>query len=141
MSVKEYTLDDGVRSYDIKNKSGKKLCTFYFNPSDTSVVTRYKEVAKNLDKMGDLFKASTKSNEEVAVEAENYIKEQYDYLFNADVSGSFFSIMGALSVLPNGKLFSEHVMEVIAKIVEEETGQRLEKINIRINKYTKKYHG
>ena len=141
MSVKEYKIDDGVKSYDIKNYHGKKLCTFCFNPSDASVVTRYKEVTKNLNEMGDMFKGSTKSNEEIALEAENYIKEQYDYLFNADVSGSFFSIMGALSILPNGKLFSEQVMEVVAKIVEEETGQRLEKINIRINKYTKKYHG
>ena len=94
MSVKEYKIDDGVKSYDIKNYHGKKLCTFCFNPSDTSVVTRYKEVAKNLNEMGDMFKGSTKSKEEIALEAENYIKEQYDYLFNADVSGSFFSIMG-----------------------------------------------
>lgn len=141
MSVKEYIIEDGVKSYDIKNKHGKKLCTFYFNPSDTYVVKRYKEVSENLNKMSDLLRLSTKSKEEIVVEAENYIKKQYDYLFDADVSNSFFSIMGALSVLPNGKLFSEHVMEIIAKIIEEETGQRLEKINIRINKYTKKYHG
>ena len=133
-------IDDGTKTYDIENKHGKKLCTFSFNPSDAGVVSRYKEVVNNLNSMGDRLGKNGKSNEEIAVEAEQYIKEQYDYLFCSDVSGSFFSIMSPLTILPSGKLFSQHVMEVIGKLVEEETGQRLKKLNIRINKYTKKYH-
>ena len=76
----------------------------------------------------------------MATEAEKYIKEQYDYLFNADVSGSFFTVMGPLTLLPSGVLFSQHVMIVIGKLVEEETGRRIEKLNNRISKYTKKFH-
>lgn len=136
-------LDDGMRKYDIENRFGKKICSFYLNPSDTGIVERYNEVVKNLNNMSEVLKENMKekSNEEIALEAENYIKTQYDYLFNTDISNTFFSVMGATSVLPNGKLFSQHVMEVIGELVKKETGKRLDKLNMRINKYTSKYHG
>ena len=133
-------IDDGTKTYDIKNKYGKILCTFSFNPSDTGIVPRYEEALKNIDAKADAIKKSGKRKEEMTAEAEQYIKEQYDYLFNADVSGSFFSVMGPLSLLPSGVLFSQHVMIVIGKLVEEETGKRIKKLNDRISKYTKKYH-
>ena len=135
------TIDDGVKTYDIKNKQGKLLCTFSFSPYDGGLVGRYKEVSKNLNAMALKLEKEKISEMEKHARAEAYIKEQYNYLFNADVEGSFFSVLSPLTGLPNGQIFAEQVMEVIANTINEESGIALEKIKIRVVKYTKKYHG
>lgn len=135
------TIDDGIKTYDIKNKQGKLLCTFSFSPYDSGLVDRYEEVSKNLNAMALKLEKEKISNQERHARAETYIKEQYNYLFNADVEGSFFSVLSPLTALPNGKIFAEHVMEVIANKISEESGIALKKIKIRVEKYTKKYHG
>ena len=134
-------IDDGVKTYDIKNKQGKLLCTFSFSPHDGGLVSRYKEVSKNLNAMAIKLEKERISKEEKHKRAEAYIKEQYNYLFNADVENSFFSVLSPLTALPNGQIFAEQVMEVIANTVKEESGVALEKIKIRVGKYTQKYHG
>lgn len=134
-------IDDGLEVFEIKNKQGKILCQFEFCPSDAGIVSRHKEVITNINNMALLLEKEKISDADKIEKAENYIKEQFDYLFNADVSNSFFSILSPLTTLANGQVFSEHVMESIAKIVEKRTGDRIQKVKIRINKYTKKYHG
>ena len=133
-------IDDGYKTYDIKNKQGKLLCQFSFSPFDGGVVCRYKEVSKNLNNMALNLENQKLSNEEKYEKAEKYIKEQYNYLFNADVAGSFFTVLSPLTVLPDGKIFAEKVMEVIANVVNQETGIVLDKVKIRVGKYTNKYH-
>lgn len=135
------TIDDGFKTYDIVNKEGKLLGSFSFCPTDAGLTSRYKEVSKNLINMGDFIGEKTGTDEEKFLEAECYVKEQFNYLFNSNISESFFSIMSPLSVLPSGQFFAEHVMEVVAKIVKDEAGLNFEKIKLRVSKYTKKYHG
>ena len=133
-------IDDGTRTYDIQNKQGKLLCTFSFNPYDGGLVNRYKEVSNNLNVMASNLDKENISEEEKYLKAESFIKEQYNYLFNSDVEGSFFSVLSPLTLMPNGSVFAEHVMEVIADTVKKESGVALEKVKIRIEKHTKKYH-
>ena len=42
-------IDDGSKSYNIKNKRGQILGKFTFRPSDTNIIDRYKEVVKFYD--------------------------------------------------------------------------------------------
>ena len=79
------TIDDGLKTYDIVNKSGKLLGQFSFNPSDTGLINRYKEVSVNIIELGNRLSKENSTKEEKNKKAEDYIKEQFDYLFNASV--------------------------------------------------------
>lgn len=141
MANEQIRIDDNLKTYDVVNKEGKLLCNFTFNPSDTGIVDRYKEVSKNLSNMATRMAAESSSNEEKAKKAEDYIRGQFDYLFDADVSGTIFTIMGPMSLMGNGQIFAEYVMGVIANVVKKESGVYLKKLEMRIKKHTSKYHG
>ena len=141
MSNEQIRIDDNLKTYDVVNKEGKFLCNFTFNPSDTGIVDRYKEVSKNLSNMATRMAAESSSNEEKAKKAEDYIRGQFDYLFDADVSGTIFTIMGPMSLMGNSQIFAEYVMGVIANVVKKESGVYLKKLEMRIKKHTSKYHG
>lgn len=134
------TIDDGLKTYDIVNKSGKLLGQFSFNPSDTGLINRYKEVSANIIDLGKRLSKENGTNEEKNRIAEDFIKEQFDYLFNTNISETFFSIMGPLSLLGD-QTFTEVVMNAVANVVKKESGVHLKKLEMRINKHTSKYHG
>ena len=43
-NVNDIVVDDGSKTYSIKNKQGEYLGEFRFRPTDTNIVSRYKEV-------------------------------------------------------------------------------------------------
>lgn len=146
-------IDDGLKTYEIKNRKGKVLGTFSFNPSDVNIVYRYNEVLKDLEKLDICFEnvdeQTGRTEEEVIAEnlkkLDSVVYEKINYLLGEDVAESFFSIMGPFSPLSSGKYFIESVMEAIAQAIRKETGVRVKKMNSKIQrhtqKYAKKYHG
>lgn len=137
------TIDDGIKTYDIQNKEGKLLGQFSFRPSDTGIVHRHAEVVKALEnlEMNISTKDEEKSLDEALKEVEAVIYEKINYLLDADVAEAFFSIMGPLSPLESGQYFIESVLDAIGQAIQQETGERVKKIQHKIQKYTGKYHG
>lgn len=126
-------IDDGSKTYVIKNKQGKVLAEFCFRPSDTNIISRYKEVEK--------FFRNFKVTEEDP-DIEKYGKEvieQMDYLVNADTGNTFFGIMGPFSPMPDGTLFYEVCINAVCNVINKELDARLEKMHNRTLKYTQKY--
>ena len=136
-------IDDGYKTYDIENKEGRLLGQFSFNPSDTGIIHRHAEVVKSLEelKMSISSNNEKKSLDEVLKEVEEVIYEKINYLLDADVAESFFSIMGPLSPLASGQYYIESVLDAIGQAIQAETGERVKKINRKISKHTSKYHG
>ena len=136
-------IDDGYKTYDIENKEGRLLGQFSFNPSDTGIIHRHAEVVKSLEELEMSFSSNDekKSRDEVLKEVEEAIYEKINYLLDADVAESFFSIMGPLSPLASGQYYIESVLDAIGQAIQAETGERVKKINRKISKHTSKYHG
>lgn len=135
-------IEDGLKTYDIANKSGKVYGSFSFVPSDIGIIRRYDEVVKSFESMNfDFAENDITQNVEKIVELENTISEKINYLFNSDVAKEFFNITSPLTILPNGKIFLESAIEAIGQAIEKETGERVKKMNNRISKHTSKYHG
>ena len=136
-------IDDGYKTYDIENKEGRLLGQFSFNPSDTGIIHRHAEVVKSLEelKMSISSNDEKKSLDEALKEVEAVIYEKINYLLDADVAESFFSIMGPLSPLASGQYYIESVLDAIGQAIQAETGERVKKINRKISKHTSKYHG
>lgn len=137
------TIDDGLKTYDIVNKSGKLLGQFSFNPSDTNIIRRHAEVINSLEKLSENVPEDVEEENgaEALKKIEEIIYEKVDYLLNADVAREFFAIMGPMTLLENGQFFVENVIDAIGQAISAETGARVKKLNTKVRKHTSKYHG
>lgn len=126
-------IDDGSKTYTIKNKQGETLAEFTFRPSDTNIINRYEEVK-------DFFKELDEADEKADVkEYEQKFIEQMNYLVNAETGNTFFSIMGPFSPMPDGSLFCEVCLNAVVDVINAEFDTRLEKTKSHMNKYLQKY--
>ena len=139
----QINFDKGFKTYELVDKDKKILGVISFNPSDADITQRYKKVVEELEKMDFEVKKGDKTEDfiELIGQLNEIVYEKVDYLVNANVAETFFSIMGPFSLMPSGQYFVEYVMEVIGNIITQETGARVKKMSKRIQKHTKKYHG
>ena len=132
-------VDRGLEQYTIEDKNGTVLGKFEMNPADVELVKRYEHVAEEVSHIADNVD-ERKDIVDIVKEMEEELDKQIDYLFNSNVSQSFFSITSPFTVLANGEFFVENVLNAIGKLIEEETGKRFEKVQTKISQYTSKYH-
>lgn len=137
MKSKDLIIESGLVTYNIKDSEGREFGEFTFNPSDTDIVKRYGKVIEKLEK---LEIPEDMAGENQIEEIDKVIYEEIDYLLNTNVSEAFFSIMGPFSPLASGKFFVESVLDAIGQAIENETGERVQKIAGKIKKHTLKYH-
>ena len=71
---------------------------------------------------------------------EKQVIEQMNYRVNADAGSAFFGIMGPFSPMPDGTLFYETCLDAVCNVINQELDVRLEKMQKRTGKYTKKYY-
>lgn len=131
--INEIIIEDGSKTYEIKNRQGKKLAEFCFRPADTNILARYEDVRK-------FFNEFKLQDEDDIVECQQKVIEQLDYLTDADTGNTFFSIMGPFSPMPDGSLFCETCLDTVCSVISKEFDVRLEKAKSHVNKYTAKYH-
>ena len=135
-------LSDGLKTFDLVNQDGKLLGQITFNPSDINIVKRHAEVMNQLHKLkmdfGKKARKTTLSEDIAAID--KIVYDKIDYLLNADVSKTLFSVMGPFSPLANGQFFIENVMDAIGKVIQADNSARTENMRQKINKHTAKYH-
>lgn len=107
-----------LKTYNLADESGRILGQITFNPKDTEIPQRFSIVANKLDDLMEGFEEKTE--EERSKEIEVFIHENLNYLLNADVSGTFFSVLKPYAVLENGKYFFEQILEVVGAIIVKE---------------------
>lgn len=133
-------VDDGLKTYDIVNQNDELLGQLTFNPLDTNIVERHKEVMRQLQKLKTEFRKTKKATlADDLARIDKIVYEKIDYLLNAEVAGTLFSIMGPFSLLSNGQFFVENVMAAIGQIINEESKKKSKTVEGKIRKYTEKY--
>lgn len=134
----------------IKKHDGTVLSKFSFNPSDANIVERYELFVKGLEELSGKIISYEKMSEgkfnqekayEVFKDITNDIYHRVNTLLNEDVSDSIFSVMGPLSPLPSGDYYFMFIVDQIGIKVQKATGHRMKRIEMKIKKHTKKYHG
>lgn len=108
----EIIIEDGSKTYEIKNRQGKKLAEFCFRPADTNILARYEDVRK-------FFNEFKLQDEDDITECQQKVIEQLDYLTDADTGNTFFSIMGPFSPMPDGSLFCETCLDTVCSVIME----------------------
>lgn len=132
----------------IKDHTGKILSEFSFNPSDTGLVERYNEFSDGFEELRkSINEYETNSNGKSDFEKTNeqlkkintVIYEKMDKFLNANAAEDIFKVMGPLSPLPSGDYYFTFILEQILKKIENATGARMQKIDMKIRKHTEKY--
>ena len=134
-------VNNGVKQYEVVDTFGNSLGIFMFNPADTNIVRRYDEIKKYLEEMAQ---KDYDEDLETIFKIEDEIKEKIDYLFGADVSGTFFATTGPLAIIETGEPFVWSVINSLEQVIEAEMNVRIEKIkqmDEQIKKHTDKYNG
>ena len=126
----ELIINTGAKKYVIKDEHRRPMGEFFWNPSDTGILSRYNDVVEYFNSL-DLKEGE---------DAEKFIVEKMSYLLNEDTSTSLFSRVAPLSMLANGNVFAFEVLDKIASLVEKESKIRVNRANTKVNKYTRKYH-
>ncbi len=128
-------VDTGAQVIDINDK-GEIIGRFRFNPTDPDIARRWPKVR---DAMNALTLPKNPTDDELFAVTDE-IKKQFDFLLNYNVSDEIFSKCNPLTLVTNGDLYCENVLEGIAGIIEKVTNQRFEKKKVKIQKATAKYH-
>lgn len=132
-------VNDGSRVYNIKNQRGELLGKFTFNPSEVDgIILRYDHATAKFQELQDSIGADADGKR--IAEISGKMEKEIDYLFNADVSGTFFRFASPFSILESGEFYVENIIRSIQAVIERETGRRMEKVKSRASKYTQKYH-
>lgn len=130
----ELVVDTGAIEVPVKDKTGRELGKFYFNPLDSNILSRYDKV---VDFFNNIKLSEDASEDERIAEYDKLAKdiaEQFDVLFGYDVSEVLFSKCGALTVVENGDFFYEVVLEGFANLMEKVTKVRVEKKLSKVKK-------
>ena len=133
--------DTGLVSIAINGDENRVI---KFNATDTNLVVRLTEVQERFEKLEEKYKDTqlptddTKEIVKLIVEMENEVKENLNYLFNADVYDTIFNGTSPFTLV-NGKMLVERVLEAFTPILEKYIGEENKKVSKRIAKYQKAY--
>lgn len=131
-------IDDGLLTFEFKNKDGEIFSSFRINPTDASLAVRCEKAAEEFNALQNNAPEGATIND--LVEHDKKIAEIFNFLLGYEASESIFvKPMTPTTVLPNGDIFSVMVMEEIIAIVEPEIKKRNDKLQNNLNKYLDKY--
>lgn len=145
--MENLSFDEGLKSYKINGDSNRVL---RFNPGDINILTRYKEVVTNLEKISDnlpeaninAYGTPADNADIVSAQLEafdNELKKQLNYLFNADVYDILFAGQSPLCRVGKGRLLVEEIIDKIGKLIGKECGQTMDNVNLKVNSYIEPY--
>lgn len=134
-----FVIDDGVRAYEFKNKLNEVFGRLVFNPSDMGIIERYEAVIEKLNNIA-IDNTDENSMQHTLIEASKTFKEGLNELLNRDVEADLFSVYSPITVMPSGDFYAEIIIDYVGKLLEKETGRRINKKLQKIQKYTKKYN-
>ena len=137
--MSKLTLNTGVKTYCIEDETGKPLGIISIYPNDFNIGTRAKEAQKKIIECIESAELIAGENEAEAIEQitnlDNKIKEQLNYLFNSDVSGTVFNGLHCLNVTQDGKYFIENFLDMIIPVINSELDNALKASKTRVDKY------
>ena len=143
-NMQSLSFDEGLKSYMINGDSNRIL---RFNPGDVNILTRYKEVnnlADNLPEAKINPDGTAAENVDIVTEQlaafDNALREQLNYLFNADVYDVLFYGQSPLCIVGKEKrLLCEEIIEKIGSLIGAECGESFDNVNLKVKQYTEGY--
>jgi len=137
------TLTTGVKTYDIEDENGKLLCKISFNTTDLNMMNRIKQMQENVQEAMPTIENFQTDDEafaflesDILPQADRKIRDIIDEAFGAKICDQVFGVTNCLTPGPDGSIYVERFMDMIAPAIAESYKEALEASEKRISKYT-----
>lgn len=138
MSELNLNLNDGKEKIYINKEKYGEDRVIWINLSDINILTRVDDAYKNINKFMEKIKETEPKDVDKTIkvlkDADKYIREQVNYIFDYDVSDAVFGKTFATADV-GGKPYIQAFFEAIAPVIEN----KVKKQTAKISKYTDKY--
>lgn len=138
MSELNLNLNDGKEKIYINKEKYGEDRVIWINLSDINILTRVDDAYKNINKFMKKIKETEPKDVDKTIkvlkDADKYIREQVNYIFDYDVSDAVFGKTFATADV-GGKPYIQAFFEAIAPVIEN----KVKKQTAKISKYTDKY--
>ena len=136
MASTNTVIDSGVITATFTDLDGHVFSKFRINPTDLRTGERAIESA-------DFFQGikAESFDKDLVTQLQKDIEDKISYVLGYDSSKDIFGEVSALTVLPDGRLFVEIIVDKIMEIVGPAVKDRKEAMAKRADSYTKKYEG
>ncbi len=133
----DISVKTGVETCKIRDEHDNIIGQFDFNPTDTNMFMRYQTVSKAFS---DFNVEKVLTEEDGITKADDFVREQFDFLFGYKVSEGIFGQTGPFTLNKDGTLFFANMLDAIGNIVKKSTEQRIKKIDAQVQKATARYN-
>lgn len=131
-------LGNVFQNFVFQDENGEVISSFKINPTDINTAKNFLDIADWFSKRKELIPENP-SVEDIAV-LNKEIEEKLNALFGYDASATLFiPPLTATTVLPDGELFVELILDKVGEVVEKEAKKRRTKMDKRAEKYLKDY--
>ena len=138
MSELNLNLNDGKEKIYINKEKYGEDRVIWINLSDINILTRVDDAYKNINRFMEKIKETEPKDVDKTIkvlkDADKYIREQVNYIFDYDVSDAVFGRTFATADV-GGKPYIQAFFEAIAPVIEN----KVKKQTAKISKYTDKY--
>lgn len=135
--VNDISYNSGFQTFNFRDEDGELLTSFKINPSDIGLMARCEEVAEFFEKE-KTFLENAKTPQQM-LEANNAIERKIDYLLGTENDTVFKKPLTATTVMPDGMLFAELLLNTVLDVVKPEVEKRAKAKKERLDAYLSKY--
>lgn len=144
--MEQIKINSGIYQCEIVDENNRVLGILAFNPVDFNLPDRinkgWKKIQECLDKARDTITGVEDENMESVAESisvvDREIKEQLDYIFDADMSGIFGNTH--LATPTKSGFLIENLMNALMPIIEREIKKAHKTSESKKSKYTARYN-
>ena len=133
-------IDDGTRRIPFLNNDNEEIGVLRFRPADFGMVTRFNESREKWDEIGKTLEESDAEEDGAASieKATKGVREVFDYILGGPVSAGIFRVINPFNpVGSDGEMFCEVVMDTVQKLIEQEFGEQLQRMERRQERMAK----
>lgn len=136
--INDVSYNSGFQVFNFRDEEGELITSFKINPSDIGLMARCEEVSAFFEKEKAYLEDAQTPQQ--MLEINNAIQQKIDYLLGTEEKTVFVKPLTATTIMPDGRIFAELLMETVLNAVEPEIKKRAESQKKRLDKYTSKYN-
>ena len=130
-------LGSSILKFTFTDDDGEVVASFRLNPADVRLAGRVQEAA-------NLFRKAAQSAPEQATVADilkynNNVEEEICRVLGYDAHQELFGFMSATTILEDGEMFSQKILDMISEAVLPEIQKRKAALAAAVKKHTAKY--
>lgn len=130
-------LGSSILKFQFTDDDGKVVASFRLNPADVRLAGRVQEAA-------NFFRKASQSAPEQATAADilkynNNVEEEICRVLGYDAHQELFGFMSATTILEDGEMFAQKILDMISEAVLPEIQKRKAALAAAVKKHTAKY--